>query len=587
MSRRARDCSIVHDLVIRNGLLVDGSGAPGRPADVVVDGDRITAVEAAGSGTAGRQVVDADGLLVTPGFVDIHTHYDAQASWDPWLTPSSWHGVTTVVMGNCGVGFAPAAPDRHAWLIELMEGVEDIPGSALTEGITWGWESFPEYLDALGATPKVLDVGAQVTHGPLRAYVMGDRGAANEPATDEEIATMARLVEEGLRAGGLGFSTSRTPLHRSKGGELVPGTTADERELLGIGEAIRRVGHGVFQFAPEHARLPIDEWPWMRRLAAVTGQPVSVNLNQPDQAPDVWREVLRLLDQAHADGLPIYAQVAGRTIGILYCLHGSVHPLLFHPAYAEVAHLPMPERLAALAEPERRRRIVEDVPDDGGLFAKVVLANLGRMWPVADGPIDYEPDASTSIAALAARTGVPAMQLVLDQLVAHDGNGMLYAPFFNYSYGDLSMTYEATRHPHTRLGLSDAGAHCGAICDGGTPTFMLTHWSRDRQRGPRLPLEYVVHRQTRQTAELYGLTDRGLVAPGHRADLNVIDLDGLTFGPPRMAFDLPANGRRLVQRASGYRATFVAGARTVADDEFTGELPGRLVRGPQRVTGHA
>jgi N-acyl-D-aspartate/D-glutamate deacylase len=569
------------DLVIRNGLLVDGSGAPARHADVVIDGGVITAVEAAGSGITAHRVVDADGLLVTPGFVDIHTHYDAQASWDPHLTPSSWHGVTTVVMGNCGVGFAPAAPDRHEWLIALMEGVEDIPGSAMTEGITWEWTTYPEYLDALAAKQLVIDVGSQIAHGPLRAYVMGERGAANETATDADIAEMAVQVEAALRAGALGFSTSRTPLHRSKDGELVPGTNADARELLGIGAAIRRAGHGVFQFAPEHAILPVAEWPWMRELAAVTGHPVSVNLNQPDQAPEVWREVLRLLDEAQADGLPIHAQVAGRTIGILYCLHGSVHPLLFHPAYAEVAHLPMPERLAALADPERRRRIVDDVPDDEGLFAKVVLDNLGRIWPVADGDIDYEPSADQSVAALAARTGTPPMGLVLDQLLAHHGNGMLYAPFFNYAYGDLSMTYEATLHPHTRMGLSDAGAHCGAICDGGTPTFMLTHWTRDRTRGPRLPLEYVVHRQTQQTAQLYGLGDRGLVAPGLRADLNVIDYERLSFGPPRMAFDLPANGRRLVQKASGYRATFVAGEQTVADDEFTGALPGRLLRGPR------
>ncbi len=571
----------MHDLVIRNAFLVDGSGAPGRPADVAVDGELITSVVDAGTAGIGRRELDADGALVTPGFVDIHTHYDAQASWDPYLTPSSWHGVTTVVMGNCGVGFAPAAPDRHEWLIELMEGVEDIPGSAMTEGITWEWTSYPEYLDALDAHPHVLDIGSQIAHGPLRAFVMGDRGAANEPATDDEIVAMSAHVEAALRAGALGFSTSRTPLHRSKDGELVPGTHADARELLGIGDAIRRVGHGVFQFAPEHAYLPIKEWPWMRELAALTGQPVSVNLNQPDQASEVWRDVLRLLDEAHADGLPIYAQVAGRTIGILYCLHGSVHPLLFHPAYAEVAHLPMPERLVALADPERRRRIVHDVPDDGGLFAKVVLDNLHRIWPVADGDIDYEPTAEQSVAAVAARAGVPPMQLVLDQLTAHEGNGMLYAPFFNYAYGDLSMTYEATRHPHTRMGLSDAGAHCGAICDGGTPTFMLTHWTRDRSRGPKLDLPYVVHRQTRQTASLYGLTDRGLVAPGLRADLNVIDYDGLRFGPPRMAFDLPANGRRLVQKADGYRATFVAGVQTVADDEFTGELPGRLIRGPR------
>jgi N-acyl-D-amino-acid deacylase len=571
----------VHDLIISNGFLVDGTGAPGRDADVIVDDGIITAVEPAGSARDAHRVIDARDLLVTPGFVDIHTHYDAQATWDPWLTPSSWHGVTTVVMGNCGVGFAPAAHDRHEWLIQLMEGVEDIPGTAMTEGITWTWTTYPEYLDTLDRMPRVIDIGAQVAHGPLRGFVMGERGAANEVATSDDIAAMAVLVEQGLRAGALGFSTSRTPLHRSKDGELVPGTTADSRELLGIGGAIRNAGHGVFQFAPEHALVPVAEWPWMRELAALTGQPVSVNVNQPDSAPEVWREVLDLLDQAHADGLPIYAQVAGRTIGILYCLHGSIHPLLFHPAYAEVAHLPMPERLGALAEPERRRRIIEDVPDDGGLFSKIVLDNMGRIWPVADGDIDYEPTPDQTIAAIAERSGRPPMELVLDQLCAHDGNGMIYAPFFNYAYGDLSMSYEAMAHPHTRMGLSDAGAHCGAICDGGTPTFMLTHWARDRTRGPRIALELVVQRQTSQTAALYGLGDRGVVAPGMKADLNVIDFDALSFGPPRMAFDLPAQGRRLVQRAKGYRATFVSGVQTVADDEMTGALPGRLIRGPR------
>ena len=568
----------MHDLIIRNGNIVDGTGSPARHGDVVIDDGVIASVEPAGTGSLARREVDAAGRLVTPGFVDIHTHYDAQATWDPWMTPSSWHGVTTAVMGNCGVGFAPAAPDRHDWLIALMEGVEDIPGTAMTEGITWDWESYPEYLEALERMPRVLDIGSQIGHGPLRGFVMGDRGAANEPATDADIDEMSALVEHALRAGALGFSTSRTPLHRSRDGELVPGTNADERELLGIGQAIRRAGHGVFQFAPEHARVPVDEWPWMRRLAAITGHPVSVNLNQPDDAPDVWREVLGLLDVAHDEGLPIVAQVAGRTIGILMCLHGSIHPLLFHPAYAEVASLPMPARLAALAEPERRRRIIEEIPDDGGLFAKAVLSTLGRMWPTTDGNIDYEPVGDDSIAALSDRLGVPAMQLIIDQLTSNDGNGMLYMPFFNYAYGDLSMTYEATRHPHTRMGLSDAGAHCGAICDGGTPTFMLTHWARDRTRGPKLPLEYVVHRQTAQTAALYGLHDRGLIAPGMRADVNVIDFDALSFGPPRMAFDLPAHGRRLVQRASGYAATFVAGVQTVADDQFTGELPGRLIR---------
>jgi len=561
----------MHDLVVRGGLVVDGSGAPARHADIAVTDGIVTHVGAHVDGPS-RQVVDADGLLVTPGFVDVHTHYDAQASWDPWLTPSSWHGVTTVVMGNCGVGFAPARPDRHAWLIELMEGVEDIPGTAMTEGITWEWEHFPEYLDAIERRPKVLDVGGMIGHGPLRAYVMGDRGAANEPATPDEIAEMAALTEQALRAGALGFSTSRTPIHRSKSGELVPGTTAGPEELLGIADALRRVGHGVFQFAPEHVRVPVDEWPWMRELAARTGRTVSVNLNQPNDGPEVWREVLALLDRAHTDGLDLVAQVAGRSIGIVMCLQGSLHPLLFHPAYQEVAALDLPERLVALAEPERRRRIVEHEP---------FPFDWTRYFPVTGDDIDYEPPVSASVAALTASSGVSPMQLVLDRLTADGGTGMLYHPFFNYAYGDLSMTYAAHLHPHTRMGLSDAGAHCGAICDGGTPTFMLTHWTRDRTRGPRLPLELVVHRQTRQTASLYGLCDRGLLAPGLRADLNVIDYGALSFGRPSMAFDLPADGRRLVQRASGYVATYVAGVRTVEHDEFTGALPGRLVRGPR------
>ncbi|MEM9040019.1 MAG: amidohydrolase family protein [Actinomycetota bacterium] len=568
------------DLVIRNARLVDGSGAPERMADVTVEGLRIVEVTDAGAGGPARRTIEADGRMLTPGWVDVHTHYDAQASWDPYLTPSSWHGVTSVVMGNCGVGFAPAAPDRHDWLIELMEGVEDIPGSAMTEGIDWQWESFEEFLDALDARSYAIDIGAQIAHGPVRGYVMGDRGAANEPATSDDIAQMSAIVESALRAGALGFSTSRTPLHRSKSGELVPGTTADADELLGLGDALARVGHGVFQFAPEHADVPVGEWPWMRELARRTGRTVSVNLNQPDSAPDVWREVLGLLDDARADGIPIVAQVAGRVVGLLMCLEGSFNPLDFHPAYAPVRHLPLAERIRALQTDEVRSALRIE-PDDGGLFRKVVLDKLDRWWAVADGDIDYEPTADTSIAATSARTCTPAIDLVVDQLCAHHGNGMILTPFFNYAYGDLSFQFEAHQHPSTRMGLADAGAHCRVICDGGTPTFMLTHWVRDRTRGPRLPLESIVHRQTRQTAELYGLRDRGLVAPGMRADLNLIDFDRLTFGPPRMATDLPGGAKRLVQKADGYDATFVAGVQTVDHDEFTGELPGRLVRGPQ------
>ncbi|MDP4701841.1 MAG: amidohydrolase family protein [Ilumatobacteraceae bacterium] len=569
--------------VIQNAHLVDGSGSPAMHADIAFEGDFITEVAAPQSlpTPSTTRVIDADGRLVTPGWVDIHTHYDAQATWDPWLTPSSWHGVTSVVMGNCGVGFAPASSDRHDWLIALMEGVEDIPGTAMTEGITWEWTSFEEYLTALESRPHVIDFAAQIAHGPLRGFVMGDRGAANETATADDIEQMSKLVESALRAGALGFSTSRTPLHRSKDGELVPGTTANEHELLGIAGAMKRVRHGVFQFAPEHAKVPVEEWSWMRKLAQSTGATVSVNLSQPNDGPEIWRNVLSLLTEAQSDGVPIVAQVAGRTIGVLMCLEGSAHPLLFHPAYNEVAHLPLAERCKALQEPQLRERIINEMPNDGGLFQKVILDNASHMFPVMSANIDYEPLPSASATAIAMNANKKVMEILLDQLVANEGHGLIYMPFFNYAYGDLSFNYEAHQHPGTRMGLSDAGAHCGAICDGGTPTFMLTHWVRDRTRGGKLPLELVVHRQTQQTAALYGLTDRGHIAPGKRADINIIDFEKLNFTMPYMAYDLPAQGRRLVQQAIGYDATFVAGLQITDSDQFTGALPGNLVRGPR------
>ncbi len=572
----------MHDLVIKGGTIVDGSGGESFVGDVAVDDGTISAI--AGSGDeigAAKRTVDADGLLVTPGWVDVHTHYDAQATWDPQLTPSGWHGVTSVVMGNCGVGFAPAKPDRHDWLIRLMEGVEDIPGAAMHEGITWGWETFPEYLDVLDRQPLVLDIGTQVPHGALRAYVMGERGAANEAATEADRTAMAQLTTEALRAGALGFSTSRTPLHRSIDGELVPGTFAATDEILAIADGIRAAGHGVFQCAIHHPDVP-DSFSWLRQVAEITGQPTVFNLNQPDFAPDLWRDVLGLLEQAAADGLPVLAQVAGRPVGILQCWEATVHPFLGRPTYEALRDLPIGEQLAELRRTEVRDRILAEEPEGLSRFQLFVTQTWEKLWPFT-GETDYEPDPAGSLAAMARSTGADPAALAYDHLLSADGQGLLYFPLFNYGQHTLDPLHELHQHPQTRMGLADAGAHCGAVCDGGMPTFMLSYWTRDRTAGDRLALEHMVRRQTRETAELFGLRDRGLIAEGMRADLNVIDYEALDVEAPRLAHDLPTGARRYVQPARGYRATVCAGEVTVVDDEFTGALPGKLIRGPQGV----
>jgi len=565
----------VADLTIRNGLLVDGTGAPSRPADVVVDGDRIVEVTEPGQGSAGHREIDADGRLVTPGFVDIHTHYDGQATWDPEMTPSGWHGVTTVVMGNCGVGFAPADPARRDWLIQLMEGVEDIPGTALAEGMSWNWESFPEYLDELDSMPRVMDVAAQIPHGAVRGYVMGERGAANEPASAEDIALMSKLVEEGLRAGAVGFTTTRTVLHRAKDGELAAGTTAEVEELLGLGDALGAAGTGVFGVASDMID-PTPEFDWMIEISRRTGRPVTFGCLQNDVRPEQWRELLDRAADANAAGARIVPQVAGRPACLLFGFESSVHPFITHRAYREIAHLPLVERVAQLRTPERREAILSEEVTRSG-FGAYLLSSFQKLFPLGDPP-DYEPAPERSVAAIAAREGRRPEEVTYDLMLGRDGTELLYFPMLGYSHGDFEAMREMLDRDDTVLGLGDGGAHCGILCDASLPTYMLTHWSRDRDRGARFNLEQVVAMQTSRTAALYGFDDRGVVAPGLRADLNVIDLDGLRLSPPEMVHDLPAGGRRLIQRATGFAATICAGEPVRLDDQSTGSRPGRLVR---------
>jgi N-acyl-D-aspartate/D-glutamate deacylase len=569
----------MHDLVIRGGLVIDGTGAAARRADVAVDGGRISVVGTVAA--KGRREIDAAGRIVTPGWVDIHTHYDGQVTWDPYLSPSCWHGVTTVVMGNCGVGFAPARPDRHDWLIGLMESVEDIPGSALAEGIKWDWETFPEYLDVLDAKPRVLDVAAQAPHGSIRAYVMGERGARNEAATPEDIAEMARITKEALQAGAVGFSTSRTQLHRAKDGEAMPGTFAGADEMIGIGRALGEAGHGVFEIASD-MMIPEDEFAWMTEFAKDSGLPITFAMLQSPVQPDKWRDLLQMTEKAREDGARITAQIACRPTGMVLGWQSTVHPFVRKHAYREIAHLPFAQRLERLKDPAVREAIVTEVAPPPPGFGAVLTNGFGRMFRLErDGRLDYEPRAEDSIAAEAQRTGVAPEAIVYDMLMENDGRGYIYLPLLNYAEFNFDHIAEMMHHPATILSLSDGGAHCGVICDASFPTYMLTYWARDRERGERLPLEQVVKMQTHDTAQLYGLGDRGVLAPGMKADLNVIDYEALTILPPEMIFDLPAEGRRLVQRAQGYSATVVSGVVTFENGEATGDLPGKLVRGPQ------
>jgi N-acyl-D-aspartate/D-glutamate deacylase len=505
--------------------------------------------------------------------VDIHTHYDGQATWDPEMSPSSWHGVTTVVMGNCGVGFAPVREDSRDFLIELMEGVEDIPGTALHEGIEWDWESFPDYLDALDRTPRVMDVAAQVPHAAVRAYVLGER--AHEDATPEEIGQMARLVREGLEAGAVGFSTSRTVLHRSKHG-LVPGTAAPADELLAIGEALGESGRGVFEVVTDQPELQAER-AWMIELSRRTGARVTYGLAQTPWNPTGYRGAMADAEQLSGEGVRITPQVACRPTGMLFGLQSSLHPFITHPAYRRLAELPLVERVVALSQPETRARLLTEGPGTDNSIAITLMSRFDQMFLLGDPP-DYEPPAEQSASAIAAREGRTPEAVVLDWLLSEGGTGLIFAPLASYVDRNFDAIREMITHSSTVVGLSDGGAHCGLICDASMPTFLLTHWARDRQRGERIPLELAVSLQTGRTAAAFGFTDRGALVPGQRADINVIDFDGLHLHAPKMVFDLPAGGRRLVQKADGYDYTVVGGEITFEAGEATGSRPGRLVR---------
>jgi N-acyl-D-amino-acid deacylase len=565
----------VHDLVIRGGTIADGSGGPTRRGDVAVDGDRISAVGKVEGG--GRREIDADGALVTPGWVDIHTHYDGQVTWDPEVSPSGWHGVTTVVMGNCGVGFAPARPADRDWLIQLMEGVEDIPGTALAEGMSWNWESFPEYLDEVDRLARVLDVAALLPHGALRAYVLGE-GRSNDESTADERATMRDLARQAVEAGAVGISTTRTLLHRAKDGELAAGTTAAAEELVTLGDALGGQGRRVFSVASDMIDTAA-EIGWMAEISRRNNVPVTFQTLQADFAPDWWREWIDQAMAANRRGAWLVPQVAGKPASVLVGFESSYHPFIRHRAYREIAGLPIDERVARLKSPEVRDAILAEEVEVSGPEA-LLFGNLHKLFPLGDPP-DYEPDPSTSVAAVAQRQGRRPLEVAYDLMMERDGRALLYLPILGYAGGGLSAIHEMLRHPGTVLGLGDGGAHCGMLCDASLPTFMLTHWVRDRSRGDRLPVEAVVAHQTRRTAELYGFEDRGLLAPGMLADVNVIDFDGLALELPEMAYDLPAGGRRLVQRAQGYLATVKSGIVVRDHDEDSGERPGHLLRGPQ------
>ena len=563
---------MTHDLVIRGGQIVDGTGRAAFTADIAIDAGRITAIgDDIGSG---RETLDADGLLVTPGFVDIHTHYDAQVAWDPEVSPTAWHGVTTAVMGNCGVGFAPVRAGDRAFLIELMEGVEDIPANVLEAGLPWGWETYGEYLDVLDTMPRVIDIGGMITHAATRLFVMGPRGTDHrERANADEIARMGIVVRDAIRDGALGFSTSRSRNHKTRGGRAISSLDCAHDELFGIAGGVREAGAGLIEIAADFVDHGIDEeFALFRALALRSGRTVTLPMTPRNDEPERHHEIVALMQAAAADDLDIRAQVPVRSVGVMIGLENRLNPFVRCPGYHEIAALPLRERAVALRDAGRRARILAEHAAHADPTHDLALTFVLRE------PLDYEPDPTESIAARAALSRVDPVAFAYDLLAAGDGATWLYRPANSYGYGNFDELRTLLESPLTVPGLGDGGAHCTMIADASNPTYMLTHWARDRSRGPRLPLPWLVRRHTHDTANLFGLRDRGELLPGKKADINLIDFANLRVRMPELVADFPMGGRRLVQRADGYVATVVTGAVTYRNGVATGARPGRVVR---------
>lgn len=565
----------MYDLIIKGGTLIDGTGAASITSDVaikdgcIVDIGKIT--------SKANRAINADGLFVTPGWVDIHTHYDGQVSWDPYLSPSSWHGVTTAVMGNCGVGFAPAHVHQREWMMELMEGVEDIPGAVLAEGVKWEWETFPQYMDAMSRIPRIMNVGAQIPHGALRVFVMGERGANREAATLDDMKIMAAIAKEAIAAGALGFTSSRTIVHRTKRGAAVPSLGVDGQELIEIATAIGETGKGVLQLISDWDDLDA-EFNMIRDVTQASGWPMSYTLLQHDFLPERWREVLRRTEIARGEGLDIKAQVACRGIGMIHGLECSMQPFFMTPSYQKIAHLSLAKRVRELQNPElKKRMLMESMNATDNRRLESITQHFHKYFPIYD-RANYEPLAEESIAGIAAGIGLSAVEVAFDMMLQDEGRQKFYFPLYNYTENNLDVVHAMLTHPATLLGLGDAGAHCGYICDASYPTYLIKHWARDRTRGPKLPIEFLVHAQTQRNVRALGMFDRGALVLGMKADINIIDYEKLDLSNPKMVNDLPAGGRRLIQKASGYVSTMVNGQVVMEHGEPTGQLPGQLIR---------